>query len=562
MPFSMFTYPGLISERTQTQARLVPEPDDAATLFDVIVVGSGMGGGLLADQVADGFRQRNQDRRVLVLEAGSYLFPTHVYNVNRFDNSELARRYSVSTVRQIGAGENEPDHLLDGLQMNLGGRSIFWSGLIPEIQPWELEFFPPELRDDVRGRLAAAGAALNESATLGHMAASLAEALGEDPAIGADFDVQETPRAVHQPYLDAAGAPLGRYWFEPTGVFNTAELLLNQLGLPGNDRDRPLSLLLNHYVETVTRRPDGSYDVVAQDVLRVRTRAFTAPVVVLAAGSLGSPKILRRSPVFDGLPAEAGALVGKGLTDHPTTAWIEALATDMAGVPLPPDEHAKIIFYSRGRPGGREAVALPFNVELNVNPRYWHVRRNDPDDDEFARPFREGATSLLEFKFSFGNCLDDGNELVFDDLFLPKVEFGNLRRVNELAGDRFPRLAGWNKSVDETWQILRDVAGRVLATCRADGQEVRPRDGFIGEHGKGFGTGTVHHAVGTLRMPARTGQADPDFGPSVVDTDLRVLGEPGLYVCDMSVLPFSSAANPVRTLAALTLRLAERIVGP
>ena len=55
MPFSIFTYPGLISERSQAQSRLVPEPDEAATAFDVIVVGSGMGGGLLADQ---------RDRRV------------------------------------------------------------------------------------------------------------------------------------------------------------------------------------------------------------------------------------------------------------------------------------------------------------------------------------------------------------------------------------------------------------------------------------------------------------------------------------------------------------------
>lgn len=562
MPFSMSTYPGLISERTQAQSRLLPEPDDTATRFDVIVVGSGMGGGLLADQVVDGFRRRQQDRRVLVLEAGSYLFPTHVYNVGRFDNSDLANRYAVSTVRQVGAGENEPDHLLDGLQMNLGGRSIFWSGLVPWIQPWELEFFPPGLRDDVRDRLEAAGDALNESATLGDTAAALARALDEDPAIGADFDVRETPRAVHQPYLSAAGVPLGRYWLEPTGVFNTAELLINQLGLPTDDRDRPLSLLLNHYVEGVTRRPDGSYDVVAEDVLRMRTRTFTAPVVVLAAGSLGSPKILRRSPVFEDLPEEVRGLVGKGLTDHPTTAWIEALVTDMAGVPIPPDEHAKIIFYSKGRPGPTEAVAFPFNVELNVNPAYWHRRQNDPADDEFARPFREGTTSLLEFKFSFGNCLDDGNELVFDDLFRPKVEFGNLRRVNELAGDRFPRLAGWHKSVGETWQVLREVAERVLASCRDAGRPVQPRAGFIGEQGKGFGTGTVHHAVGTLRMPARTGQDAPAFGPSVVDTDLRVQGEPGLYVCDMSVLPFSSAANPVRTLAALTLRLADRLVGP
>ena len=44
---------------------------------------------------------------------------------------------------------------------------------------------------------------------------------------------------------------------------------------------------------------------------------------------------------------------------------------------------------------------------------------------------------------------------------------------------------------------------------------------------------------------------------SVVDEDLRLSGTNHLYVCDMSVMPFSSAANPVRTLAALALRLSR-----
>ena len=46
---------------------------------------------------------------------------------------------------------------------------------------------------------------------------------------------------------------------------------------------------------------------------------------------------------------------------------------------------------------------------------------------------------------------------------------------------------------------------------------------------------------------------------SVVDEDLRVAGTQRLYVCDMSVMPFSSAANPVRTLVALALRLARHL---
>jgi choline dehydrogenase-like flavoprotein len=45
----------------------------------------------------------------------------------------------------------------------------------------------------------------------------------------------------------------------------------------------------------------------------------------------------------------------------------------------------------------------------------------------------------------------------------------------------------------------------------------------------------------------------------VVDEDLRVAGTLNLYVCDMSVMPFSSAANPVRSLVALALRLSRHL---
>jgi NADPH-dependent 2,4-dienoyl-CoA reductase/sulfur reductase-like enzyme len=45
-----------------------PDPD---RMYDVIVIGSGMGGGVVADQLSDAGLD------VLLLEAGGLLFPTH-----------------------------------------------------------------------------------------------------------------------------------------------------------------------------------------------------------------------------------------------------------------------------------------------------------------------------------------------------------------------------------------------------------------------------------------------------------------------------------------------------
>ena len=45
----------------------------------------------------------------------------------------------------------------------------------------------------------------------------------------------------------------------------------------------------------------------------------------------------------------------------------------------------------------------------------------------------------------------------------------------------------------------------------------------------------------------------------MVDENLCVNGTENLYVCDMSVMPISTAANPVRALVALALRLSEHL---
>jgi len=71
-----------------------------------VVIGSGMGGGVLADALSDA------GRPVLVLEAGSLLYPTHITNLPG-DWARLAPHH------QVGHFINEPgSEFLFGVQMN------------------------------------------------------------------------------------------------------------------------------------------------------------------------------------------------------------------------------------------------------------------------------------------------------------------------------------------------------------------------------------------------------------------------------------------------------------
>ncbi|HEY5706176.1 MAG TPA: GMC oxidoreductase [Terrimicrobiaceae bacterium] len=570
MSFQASMYENFVAADSQARERLIPHYIGMRTDFDIVIVGSGVGGGVLADDLAE---RLGDHLRILVLEAGSFLYPTHAYNICRFQNFNVAKKFACGTFWQQGDSAKDKLYIGEQPQLNFGGRSIFWSGLIPTPQDWELHFFPPRVRQDLvldplhpadKDLLHRAGEMMNQSVSLGRVAEQVVARL-QNSWLAADFSIKQTPRALHQPYLEADGAPKDKFFTESTGVFNTAELLINQLGLApsaGKGNGPGLYLLLNHFVEDVQDQ-SNHLELVVRNTLTGQAKTFQAGKVVLAGGSIESPKLLRRSSIYGSLSPGVKNLVGRGLTDHPTTDSIHAFVDGIGGINLDDHDHAKIIFYSLGLQDQKNEIRYPFNVEMNINHEYWHLRRNDPADpvdpeDPTPRP----GKALIDIKFSFGNCLDDDNEVkapVPHLGYVPEIAFHNTKLVERLAESRFPALASWRKKPDEIWDVLNDITVQIFSLFRLDGQPAKPEGESKYGRGKGFGYGTVHHAAGSLRMPSRP-RYDQDFAPvSVVDQDLQVIGTERLYVCDMSVMPISTAANPVRALVALSLRLSEHL---
>ncbi len=556
MPFQN-NYVNLVAEKTQAHTRLIRDYDGTNKDFDFIIIGSGMGGGILADDLAD---RLGQSHRILVLDAGSFIYPTHVYNISRVPNSAVARHFGVDNFKQ---SPSDRHFIGEKPQLSFGGRSIFWSGLIPQVQDWELEFFPSNVRRDLDTQyLKLAGDRMNESISLGDKAKELVEYFRNSSSLNDDFEIKETPRALHQPYLNPNGTPRAQFFIEPTGVFNTAELLINQVGLtPGIDQNgKGLFIKLNSFVEAIQNLQFDWYEVKTTNTITGEQVSFYSPKVVVAAGSTESPKLINRSDIYQSFPEQVKQLVGFGLTDHPVTGESQAYVSSVGNSPriaLSRRDHAKIIFYSRGKRDANGHVSFPFNIEMNVNHEYWHLRNNDPS----AEPAVDDASKTrVDIKFSFANCLDDQNGIFShaDDNYTPNILFKRFSALDDLLQSRFPALAGWRKGDDEFFALLNQTRNRVFA-------EFNDVDWITGEYGDGngkqkpFGWGTVHHACGTLRMPWKPNR-DTSFNlESVVDENLKVHGTAGLYVCDMSVMPISTAANPVRTLAGLALRLSQHL---
>jgi hypothetical protein len=177
--------------------------------------------------------------RVLVLEAGSLLFPTHVGNLPRrlligqFQKQvwSLWQNFGVINYTNVNGSQYQ------GAQgFNLGGRSIFWGSLIPQLASWQLAAWPAAVGDYL----------LNQG---GYLAALKTFNADQNP----DSAFQVSSRA----YLDslvpgwnAVDGPVAVQYLGPTnssipaGIFSSADLLLEdvlvqeppQLNPPGRCR--------------------------------------------------------------------------------------------------------------------------------------------------------------------------------------------------------------------------------------------------------------------------------------------------------------------------------------
>jgi hypothetical protein len=498
-------YDNFYIERTKLYQDSVPCNTREEIRYDVIIIGSGMGGGILADALSD------EGVNTLLLEAGGVILPTHMHNLpgrwsqyeNNANDMTLPEFYQVSHYKNVdGSG------FLRGVHMSLGGRSNYWSGIIPRMQEWELEHWPDDISVYLRNSgFARAEALLRKSFSLGPFQDYVLERLSSSNELS-EWLIEELPVSRHQPNIDQ-DKRLDNVLQSSTGTFSSADLLINSLSFYGSGGRDHLTINLGHLVTHLQTDGDRITGVVCEDLAGNCQRTYIGKTVVLAAGSVESTKIVLNSKIID-----SSGLAGVGLTDHPAYfSWFDIPDDNpIAGI----ENHAKIMLSKKYGGLNRD----PFSVQLTINPEYWNWRNSD---DEIRN---EPNKTRIELIFPFYSHLDNQNFIrsngIHDKLSI-KVNANETGRSH----------------IDE----VRMVRNKILDTLGV------PHDPKAGMH---YGNeGTVHHAGGSLRMSS-------DHS-GVVDTDLKFEQYTNLYCCDPSVWPFIPAANPTLMLAALALRLADTI---
>ncbi len=211
------TFP-LITEVSKENSRVqrmffAPNLDEQKT-YDVIVIGSGIGGGVLADQLSD------YGLDVLVLEAGGYLFPTHVGNLPRQHTLQAQVDKNIWHLWdefKVTNYVNAPGSVYGGGQgFNLGGRSLFWGAFMPRMTWWELDSWPTQVRWDLENFGYDLAEQLLSKATLSSTYQD--QVLGGIGGALPEYVVRTAPMAIQHtdPRLRSVAG----------GVFSTADLLM------------------------------------------------------------------------------------------------------------------------------------------------------------------------------------------------------------------------------------------------------------------------------------------------------------------------------------------------
>jgi choline dehydrogenase-like flavoprotein len=526
--------------------------------FDIIVIGAGMFGGYIADKL---YRlSENLGLRVLVVEAGSFLLPTHVQNLPRLGLGGPPERVVAANAQDPGPQNlvwGHPWHsnqAFPGLAYCVGGRSLFWGGWSPRLtaadlgpRPADQAAWPADTAAYLLANYEAVEIEMGVRPTTDYISGPLFDRLNArfGSVIGAGQLVEEAPLAVQgaapesglfpfdkysSAYLlfDAVREDIGKRWRNNIDAWRRLMVLpraqVARLALSGN-RVTEIELRVNdqqQFLRPPLLSPDCTVVMAASSIESTRLALDSLPAPAIGANRMGSNLMahlrsditarIRRSAI-PGLPAQA--------TD------LEIAALLVRGATSDGHEYHMQVTASAGR--GSDDNLFTSVPDLNLLDS---IRANQ---DPAWIP-----VTLRVIGQMVGH---------------PSAQPGDTKKswVN-LAWQSDPRTGrprAWvnlePSDADMTaWQEMENAAvalAKAVAGNPADIQNINVNRN---------GIGTTHHEAGTLWMGSP--------GQSVTDSFGRFHHVANAYVAGPALFPVIGSANPSLTATTLARRTADAIV--
>jgi choline dehydrogenase-like flavoprotein len=545
--------------------------------FDIVIIGSGIGGGVLAASLLDknrfltdsrvdqnstpGPRRPSMPRtpnvppagpqplRILVVEKGGLLFHTHCLNGSRPSNSGTTSQgndfFFQTFKHQFDVVDKTEEKWAGGPVFCVGGRANVWGLFSPRIDLHTLKSkFPQEvsqaLLDEYYGK-AEKMVNLSYPTTLPpHQALIDRLNLRTDPSLP---HTQWEWGRVASEFRDSKNYDFAE------GAFSTLDKLLEAaMNDPTGKKDKNFRTVPNVSVVRLepTPRPNEKIEashVVIKDVKNGdREYKIACKRAVVCAGSIESPAILLRSVNGDASRYGNDFVKSFGhITDHRILA-----------VTSP--------FFYRNM-GDRDVIG---GMKLQTDLQF-DIRRSGVTVDN--------TTAIVNISLDGSSFLPRNNAST-DDLpvliiayILPSdLASGNTIELNNQSEPRITFDWAEDKYLEDKKQVLREFAVDVMnkvvatfdvrfATATSTGYSPILHDITLADIKlNAAGPGVVAHELGSIPLPHKDGSG------GILDNHLEMqYGWNNVSVCDLSILPYSAAANPSLTLAALALRLSDKL---
>ncbi|MGW4165267.1 GMC family oxidoreductase [Streptomyces sp. NPDC004788] len=272
-----------------------------------------------------------------------------------------------------------------------------------------------------------------------------------------------------------------------------------------------------------------------------------ADVVVLAAHAVENARLL----LLSGLAGRSGQ-VGRNLMDHPVLLTWGLLPEDTGPYRGP----GSVSGFEGFRAGAGRRLRAPFRIEFGTWGWIWAKGPVDTDVDHFlterglfGRELRHAVGDRIRRQFALQFEMEQGADPA-NRVTLHPTERDALGLPRPLV------TYDLDEHVKEGMAAASAVSEQIFALLGAeDHTDYAPVAAWPGrfEHrGRTYGYRGAGHAAGTHLM-------GDSPATSVVDAWQRCWDHPGLYAVGCGSMPSVATANPTLTMAALALRSAERV---
>jgi choline dehydrogenase-like flavoprotein len=511
------------------------------THYDVIIIGSGAGGGTLARHLAP------SGKRILVLERGGWL-PREPANISATEVFAANRYVPPDTWRYAGGEEFQPQ-----IHYCVGGATKLYGAALYRLRAED--FGELQHHDGLSPRWPIGYDELEPYYMLAEERYQVHGARGEDPTEPPSSGPYPFPAVCHEPRIQKLSddlAALGHHPFHaPCGV------MLNEANMPYSNCMRcancdgfPCIVHAKSDAEVLGIRPALEHDnvelMIEAEVVRLHTDSagttvtgvtvnhagspeeLTADFVVVACGAANSARLLLMSATDrhpNGL-ANGSDQVGRNYMFHNSQA---VLALSLEENPTVFQKTLGLNdFYLSG-----PDFAFPMgNIQMVGKSQAPMFRGEKPGETKFAPTWSldDVANHAVDFWLSTEDLPRPDNRVTID-------EQGTITIAYETTND-VPK------------QRLFDQLKSMVGDLGMHHHHLLPHHAYLKNE---IPVAGVAHQAGTVRFGS-------DPASSVLDANCKAHEVDNLYVADTSIFPSIGAVNPALTAMANALRVGDHLL--